>query len=170
MLKKSILFCGLLLGTISISQTPPTVLGYEVDTICEYDYGYGVYNLVIEDLNNDSTNILITGFGSFIDFASVYGPSTYDPGSSLRTFQIEVTSGALPPGVTLSSITINIYGGALDGAPIGYTLNGIGLRQAPVITSDFSSFTFCSNGNPVDPSPYVSPDGGMIQYEDGTQS
>lgn len=156
------------MGTISFSQNLPTVVSYEVDTICELDYGYGVYNLIIEDINNDSTYIYISGTDPLIAWTNVVVPATYDSGSSLRTFQIEISTTSLPPGVTLGYLNIEIYGGGSDVGYTAETLNGIGLRQAPIVTTDFSSAVFCSNGNPVDPSPYVNPDGGIIEYTDGT--
>jgi len=172
MFKKLVLLSGLSVGAISFSQNLPTVVSYEVDTICELDFGYGVYNLVIEDLDNDSTFITVTGFDAgLIAWTWVYVPASYDPGSSLRTFQIEVSAnGSLPAGVTLSNLTIQIEGSGLGGIDAGVTtttLNNIGVIQGPALTMDFSSATFCSNGNPVDIAPYVSPVGGNITYANG---
>lgn len=170
MFKKLLFVCGLFLGTISISQDLPLLVSYEVDTICELDYGYGVYNLVVQDDNNDSTYIVVTGMDPILAWANVIVPATYDSGSPFRTFQIEIGTSSPPlPGVTLGFLNIEIYG---SGSDVGYTtetLNGIGVRQGPIVTSDFSSVVFCSNGNPVDAAPFVDPDGGVLEYADGTQ-
>lgn len=161
------LFTGCL---VSYAQTSPSLISYELDTICEDSYGNGVFNLVVEDVDNDSTYIEVTYVDpSLVGYTWVYVPDTYDPGSSLRTFQIEIYANlGIPPGVSLTSMDITIYGGGLDDFPTYETLNGVAVRQGPSVISDFSSLVLCSNGFPFDASPYVSPDGGTFEYANGS--
>lgn len=171
MLKKIVLLTCLSLGMVSFAQTDPTLVSYQKDTICSDSYDYGVYNLVVEDLDNDSTYINIVSYDSgLLGYTYVVVPDTYNPSSSLRTFKIEVyVNTSIPAGVTLTDIDIEIVGGSGDDFTTFETLSGIGVRKGPDVTMDFSSAVFCSNGNPVDPAPYVTPAGGTFSYNDGTE-
>lgn len=157
---------------ISFGQDSPTLVSYELDTICEGNYGLGVFNLIVEDINNDSTYIEVTYVDpSLVGSTWVYVPDSYDPGSSMRTFTIEIFANyGIPAGVSLTDMDITIHGGGLDDFPTYVTLNDIAVRQGPVVTADFSSLVLCSNGLPFDASPYVSPDGGTFQYDNGAQT
>ena len=72
---------ALFLPFISSAQSDPTLLSYKVDTLCEDTYGVAVYDILIEDMDNDDTYVSVVSYDNLL-INEAYGISldTYDPG------------------------------------------------------------------------------------------
>jgi trimeric autotransporter adhesin len=167
-MKKILLSILVLASTGSaFSQSLPTLLGFEVDTMCNYDYGHRVvFNIQVEDLDADNTYISLFGVdGNILSNVTVSNP-TFVPGITVRTFEITADPGSfLANNLNLTNIGIYIYGNIpADG---GYTTEN--LDNIPVYGDlgafiSLSSLTLCANGNPVDISGYGTPAGGTYSW------
>jgi trimeric autotransporter adhesin len=167
-MKKNLLSVLVLASTsAAFSQSLPALIGYEVDTMCNYDYGHDVvFNIQVEDLDADNTYISLFGIdGNILSNVTISNP-TFVPGNTVRTFEITADPGSfLANGLNLTNIGIYIYGNIpADG---GYTTES--LDNIPVYGDlgafiSLSSLTLCSNGNPVDISGYGTPAGGTYSW------
>ncbi|MBK6952097.1 MAG: hypothetical protein IPH24_08625 [Crocinitomicaceae bacterium] len=110
---KKLLF-GLILVISSTlwSQTPPVLVGWQVDTMCNSDYSFQiVHTIEVFDAEADHTTINIIGY-DYSDFyyMSVDNP-VYNAGENSRFFTIYADAGfGLSPGLNLSDVDIIISG------------------------------------------------------------
>src|SRR5688572_15194394 len=113
-----------ILGILSLvsfslsAQNLPTLLSYEIDTMCNGDYDFAlVHTIQVQDLDMDSTYLTVTSY----DGADLYNVipinPAYVPTATIRTFSIIADPGTgLSTGLNLSNIVFNITGNAvLDG-------------------------------------------------------
>lgn len=161
----SLLIC---FGLSGLAQNQPTLLGYEIDTICQSEIDFAiVHTIQIQDLDADSTYIVLTSWngGHFYSITPV--SPAFVPGQTIRTFSITADAGTgLLPGLNLSDIVFSAYGNITNDA--GYT-SGLTISNAAgygyIATSlNLSSVSMCENDNPIDMRPYATPAGGTFTY------
>jgi len=166
-MKRSLLIISFLsLTAICFSQNLPTLLSWQVDTMCQSTTGNVVHTIQVQDLDADDTYIIIDSYDPG-DFVSVNTDNPAPVGGQLiRTFTFTATaSTGLTPGLNLSNIAISIFGNV--GNDGGYTTELI--TNVPIygnlgVTADFSALQLCANGNPVDISSYATPAGGQFSW------
>lgn len=167
MYKKILLPVLLLISSLSLAQNNPVLLSYDVSGVCENDYGATIaLNIAVQDIDNDSTYIIITGYdGSLFTWVEASTPA-YDPGADTRYFELFVdVSFGVPVGTTYTEIGIEIIGNStLDPGTTSESLTDLSVSSLPVIDgSVFASNIFCSN-DLIDISSMFSPAGGEFYW------
>lgn len=167
-MKKIILvMCLLFATTIGLAQNKPTLLSYQIDTMCNGDFGVEViHTIMVEDLDGDNTSLLINTYNTGW-FASV---SADNPppigGQTIRTFTITASAGTgLAPGLNLDDWSISVYGNIVpDGGYLDTLLEDVAIYGDLGLSTTFNTLTMCSNDNPVDIRPYAFPAGGTYSW------
>ncbi len=155
-----------------MSQNLPTLVGYQLDTMCNSDFDFAVvYDILIEDLDADSTYIYVDLWdgSDFLTVQAVNPPHV--AGQTIRTFKILAdASTGLSPGLNLSNMTISAYGNVTNdlGYTSGLTISGIPAYGYIPVTINLSSLSMCENDNPIDIRPYASPAGGVFTWANQT--
>ena len=160
--------CALLLAAMPVfGQTPPSVSSFEIDTTCEGVWGdVAVYDLVVTDIDGDSTSILVTGFDPTLYTGSIIYQEPCYPCGTTRTFQIQMHGAfGVPVGITQSDIDVIVEGNLIaDGSGTPHTFIDVGMSSAPVVDGSlFDATQFCQDEF-VDLRPLFSPLGGTFQY------
>jgi Secretion system C-terminal sorting domain len=169
-MKKLALFIILLIaGTQAMSQSQPTLLSWEIDTLCDLTTDNQVINIQIEDLDMDSTWIFVYNYN-----ATIYSFLAEDPapplvgGQTIRTFTIYGSTGTgIPAGLNISDIEIQIFSdNGADGVIPNDTIYNAAAYGDLGALLDLSTANICSNDQPVDLTPFASPSGGTFEWGD----
>jgi hypothetical protein len=159
--------------TISASaQNLPTLVSYEIDTMCSNGNDFAlVHTIKIQDLDMDSTYITIGTYdGADLYNVTAINPA-YVPTATMRTFSIIADAGTgLSPGLNLSDITFTITGNpVLDGGiTTGQVIDNVAVYGNLAATFDISTLEICLNANPIDLRAYASPLGVYQSFSWGT--
>lgn len=162
------ILCILIATSFASAQNAPTLVDWEIDTLCNGTTDTQVMNIQIEDLDADSTWIQVTSY----DFV-IYSFVAEDPapplvgGQTIRTFSIYgMTGTGIPNGLNLSDIGINIYSdnGSDGTGPWPATITNAAAYGDMTLSFDMSSAGLCDNDQPVDLNQWVSPVGGEFEW------
>jgi len=167
-MKKFILLFSLFITTtLGLTQNKPTLLSYEIDTMCNNDFGVDViHTIMVEDLDGDNTSLLINSYNAgFFSSVSADNPPPVG-GQTVRTFTITASAGTgIAPGLNLSDFDISVYGNiGPDGGYLDTLLQDVAIYGDLGITTTFNTLTMCANDNPVDIRPYAFPAGGSFNW------
>lgn len=165
---KKLSFIGIMLfGLNAMAQNVPTIVSYDIDTICESDFQELMMTIIIEDLDGDSTffNAVTNNDSFFGPGFTVIEPATFS-GETQRTFQILGDPGSgLVSGINVASVNIEVEGNVTsDGAVLDIDINDAKIFGPVNVTINFGTATFCTSDNVVDLTPYVSPVGGSADH------
>lgn len=154
--------------SFGFAQNLPTLISYEIDTMCNTDYDFAlVHNIQIQDLDGDSTYITMTSWDGG-DFYNVSATSpAFVPGQTIRTFSITADAGTgLASGLNLSDMTFDIFGDVIvdGGSTNGVTISNVAAYGYIPVTLNLGAVNVCDNGNPIDMRPYASPAGGSFSW------
>ena len=160
MLKRLFTFALIMSGLNSIAQNMPTVVSYDVDTLCADSYNELAITIVIEDLDGDSTFFQsVSNNDSHMNNAYVVGPATF-AGETIRTFYVYCDGGWGYPLADVNDASINILveGNANnDGGYLDQDITDLKVYSDDLgVTVDFGTATFCTTDNPVDMTQYAS--------------
>lgn len=163
---KNIFLAVLILsGAYSFSQTAPTLVSYELDTLCNGDYYASKLKLIVEDLDGDSTYLsnLASSNTSYIDnyFIQDYNIPI---SPTQREIKISLNAGfALLPGtVNLCDLTLTIMSDNVSPETIIETI-----VDAPAygnIDPTSTPIDACLDGQLIDVREYFTP-GNFETYE-----
>jgi hypothetical protein len=158
------LFC--LLAVNGISQNVPTIVSFSTDTLCYGDYGQTlIYNIVVEDLNADSTYLNIVSYNAAKLNNVVASSPAFIPGQTLRTFTITADAGTgLAAGLNTDIVGVDLIGNTSNDGGNGYTTFNAYIYGYLPLTFNLSPVTMCQNGNPIDIRPYALPAGGVFTW------
>jgi hypothetical protein len=166
---KKLFFLGILFGALnSNAQNIPTVISYEIDTMCSDSYGHGLlYNIVVKDLDADSTYLTVMSFdGGDLANVEVISPP-FIPGDTLRTFTILADAGTgLSPGLNISDIGVDVIGNTGPDGGAGFTFLPAYIYGYINVNFNMDAVSMCENGHPFDMRPYASPAGGTFSWGD----
>lgn len=170
-LKLPFLLCLIYL-TAGRAQNLPTLVSYQIDTMCYGDYNFSVVHTIqVEDLDMDSTYLVLSSYNStHLNSVTVHNPP-YLAGQTIRTFYITADPGTgLSTGLNLSDIFVDIYGSVPNdlGFTGGVQLSGVSVYGMLGLSFDVSGLTLCSNDNPIDMRPYATPAGGTFSWDQET--
>lgn len=158
------LFC--LTALSGVAQNTPTVVSYEIDTMCYGDYDHVlIYNIVVEDLDADSTYLTIMSYNAAKLNNVVASTPAYVPGNTLRTFTITADAGTgLSPGLNTDIIGVDIVGNIANDGGAGFEPFNAYIYGFLPLTLNLSTVTMCQNDNPIDIRPYATPAGGVFTW------
>lgn len=164
-MNKKILAFGLVMSGLGVfAQNLPTIVSYDVDTLCADDQQELAITIVIEDLDGDSTFFnAVTNNDTHLQNFTVIPPATF-AGEQQRTFQILADGGwgFAVQNLNDASINIEVVGNiSNDGGNLDQDINDLKIYSTDLgVTVDWGTATFCTNDNPVDITPYTSHPGG----------
>lgn len=168
MIKRLFTLVAVLSAFSSSAQNMPTVVSYQVDTLCANAWEELMLTITIEDLDGDSTYFMsVTNNDTYLAPSFIVIPPASFAGETQRTFQILANGGwGFGPGLNTASINIEVAGNANnDGGNLDTDLNDMKIYGNDLGASiSFAGATFCTSDNPVDISPWVTPAGGSVSY------
>jgi hypothetical protein len=164
------LFSALLIAFsgYTLAQNLPTLVSYEIDTMCNSDYDFAfIKNIEVFDANGDSTYLQVSFIdpGDYVSYQVI--EPTYVPGATTRIFSIKADpSTGLSPGLNLSNVIINIVGNPTNdgGITTGVNLSGASIYGNIPVTFNVMTLSMCENSNPIDLRPYAVPAGGNFDW------
>lgn len=161
-----LLVSAILLSFISIGQNSPTLLSYEIDTLCEGEFDKNVINIQVQDLDADSTWITI-------DFVpGIYSQVIADPapalvgGQQIRTFSISGQTSTVGPGLNLADINITLHSSFTGESSTPAVISNSAVYGYVSVSFNMSGAGLCENDQPVDLNQFASPLGGEFIWGD----